>query len=199
MTLASSLATLLLATVLASAQSKSAQSLAAGNLLVATRDLDDPNFAKTVILLVHYDEEGVVGLIVNRRTEVSLARAFERMKGAKGRDDCVYQGGPVEPTGVFALRQSTDKVQGAANIFGGVYLISNHISLEKAFSLRPDPDSFRVYLGYTGWTNQQLKNELELGAWFVFRGDAGAVFDSEPDTLWSRLIRKTEQRLALLN
>ena len=80
---------------------------------MASRDLGDPNFAETVILLVHYDEEGVVGLILNRRTDVPLSRVLKGIKAAKDRSDLVYLGGPVEIPSVFALLQSPAKVEGA--------------------------------------------------------------------------------------
>jgi putative AlgH/UPF0301 family transcriptional regulator len=180
----------------AAAQSKNPESLRNATLLVASRDLDDPNFAQTVILLVHYDADSVLGLIVNSRTDVPISRAFEGIKAAKGRSDVVYLGGPVGPSTVFALRQSKDDVEGADRIFGDVHFISKKAVLEKTFGARPGPDDFHVYLGYTGWTNAQLRTEVELGAWYIFRADASVVFDSDPDSLWSRMIRRSEQKLA---
>jgi len=177
-------------------QSKKTVDLGAGKLLVASRKLGDPNFAETVVLLVRYDAEGVVGLILNRRTHVPLSRVLEGLKAAKGRSDPVYLGGPVETPAVFALFQSPAKLEGAEHIFGGVYLVSTKPLFEQAISARPDPGVFHVYLGYAGWTSDQLRKEVELGAWFIFPADAGAVFDSDPDSLWSQMIRKTELKLA---
>jgi hypothetical protein len=77
-------------------QSKNAKSLGAGKLLVASRNLGDPHFAKTVILLIRYDAQGVLGLILNRRTDVPLSRVLESPKAAKDRSDPVYLGGPLE-------------------------------------------------------------------------------------------------------
>src|SRR5271170_60573 len=78
--------------------------LAIGRFLVASRDLGDPNFAKTVILLVHYSaDQGAVGLVVNRRTDVPMSRVFQDFKEAKSRTDPVYVGGPVELDTVMAL------------------------------------------------------------------------------------------------
>jgi putative transcriptional regulator len=177
-------------------QSKNAKDLGAGKLLVASRDLGDPNFAESVILLVHYDEDGVVGLILNRRTDFPLSRVLKGPKAAKDRSDKVYFGGPVETPAVFALLQSPAKVEGAQHIFGAVYLISTKALFEQTISARPDPDTFHVYLGYAGWNADQLRNEVALGAWFIFRADAGTVFNSDPDSLWPRMIRKTELNLA---
>ena len=186
----------LLLAPLAQSQSKSTKDLGTASVLVASRDLVDPNFAKTVILLVHYDDDGVVGLIVNRRTDVPLSRLSEQMKAAAGRDDSLYLGGPVEIADVFALFQSSAKPDGAEPVFGAVYLLAKKNLLEHAIAGKPDPDVFHVYLGYAGWTNDQLRKEVVSGAWYIFRADTGTVFDADPDSLWSRLIKKTEQSVA---
>src|ERR1044072_2135564 len=82
-----SLAFLLFLVVPAAAQSIRPKDIATGKLLVASRDLGDPNFSQTVVLLVHMDDDGVVGLILNRRTNVPVTRALENLKSAKGRPD----------------------------------------------------------------------------------------------------------------
>lgn len=179
-------------------QTKSTIDLGAAKLLVASRDLDDPNFVKTVILLVHDDGDKVLGLILNRRTDVQLSAALPALKAAKGRGERMYSGGPVDATTVFAMVQSADKVEGAPRVFDDVYLILTRALLEQNIAARRDPGVFHIYLGYTGWTSDQLKREVELGAWFVFPADAATVFDTDPETLWSRMIRKTEQRMARL-
>jgi putative AlgH/UPF0301 family transcriptional regulator len=177
-------------------QSKNAKDLGAGKLLVASRGLADPIFAKTVVLLVRYDAEGVAGLILNRRTDVPLSRVLDGLKAAQHCLDPVYLGGPVETPAVFALLQSPAKVEGAQHIFGTVYLISTKTLFDETISTRADPSSFHVYLGSAGWTNDQLRKEVEVGAWFIFQADARTVFDSDPDSLWSRMIQKTELKLA---
>jgi putative AlgH/UPF0301 family transcriptional regulator len=177
-------------------QSKDAEHLGVGKLLVASRNLADPNFAKTVILLVHSDDQGIVGLILNRRTDFALSRVLEGLPGTKDRSDRVYLGGPVEVPAVTALLQSSTKVEGADHIFGGVYLISTKTLLEQTLAARPDPQVFHVYLGYAGWTSDQLRKEVELGAWFIFPADTGAVFNSDPGSSWPQMIRKTEQKFA---
>jgi putative transcriptional regulator len=176
-------------------QFKNPRDLGVGKVLVAARGLGDPNFAGTVILLLHYDAKGVVGLTLNRRTDVPLSRVLD-LKAAKDRSDLVYAGGPVEPTGVLALFESSAKVEKAENVFGGVYLISDKALFEKTISGRPDPGVFHVYLGYAGWTQDQLRAEVQLGAWFVFPGDAETVFNSHPDSLWLEMIKKTQLKYA---
>jgi putative AlgH/UPF0301 family transcriptional regulator len=177
-------------------QTKNTKFLGAGKVLVASRELGDPHFVRTVILLVHYDAQGVVGLILNRRTEVPISRALDGLKEAKNLSDHVYVGGPVEMPAAFGLLQSSGKVEGAERVFGDVYLITAKNLFEQTLSARPNPDRFHVYVGYAGWSNEQLKKEVELGAWFIFPGDANTVFSADPDTLWPKMIGKTELEMA---
>ena len=103
---------------LAEAQSTLPADLGAGKLLVASRDLPDPNFAKTVILLVQYDADGVVGLILNRRSKVPISRVLGEVAGAKERPDPVYAGGPVGRTEVLALVRARRPSGDAKHVFG---------------------------------------------------------------------------------
>jgi putative AlgH/UPF0301 family transcriptional regulator len=176
-------------------QFKNPKDLGVGKLLVASRGLGDPDFARTVVLLVRYDEKGALGLILNRRTTVPLSRVLD-LEAAKDRSDPVYLGGPVGPSAVFALFKSSAKMEKAEKIFGGVYLISDKALFEQTISARPDPGVFHVYLGYAGWTQDQLRTEAQLGAWFVFPADAATVFNSDPDSLWLQMIQKAELQLA---
>ena len=182
------------------AQSDGADGLGQGSLLVASRELGDPNFATTVVLLVRYDkdEEGVVGLVINRQTRVTVSRALEGIKGSRGRTDYVYAGGPVGRSGMLALIRSRSKITDAERVFADVQLLSSKVQLEKVLSGTADPSTFRAYVGYAGWTVPQLKAEIEAGAWHIFRGDPDLVFDPNPDGLWLRLIRKTEMQVARL-
>lgn len=165
-------------------------------LLVASRDLNDPNFIKTVILVVHHDADGVVGLILNRRTDAPLSKVFEGMESAKTRTDPVFLGGPVDGAAVFALVRSTFKVEGAEHVFGDVYLIATKSVLEKAVEEKPEADNFHVFMGYAGWSHDQLRKEVEVGAWSMLEAETGMIFDSHPESLWLRMIRKTEQKRA---
>jgi len=178
------------------AQSRNPKELGPGKLLVASRELGDPNFAQTVILLVHYDPESVVGLMLNRRTDLPISRVLAQLEAAKSRSDPVYLGGPVETPTIFALLRSSDKLEGTEHVFGSVYWISTKAALEKTISSRPDPAVFHVYLGYAGWTPDQLKTELRLGGWFIFQADNQTIFNPNPDSLWQEMIKKTELNMA---
>jgi putative transcriptional regulator len=171
--------------------------LAIGKLLVASRDLGDSNFAKTVILLVHYSEgQGAVGLVVNKRTDVPISRVFHDLKEASNRKDPVYIGGPVELNSVLALLKSASKPEGADKIFGDVFLISNKDLLARTLGSHAEATVFHTYIGYAGWGAGQLEHEVDLGAWHVMPADVGTVFHSDPDSVWEGLIHRTEAQIA---
>jgi putative transcriptional regulator len=171
--------------------------LAVGKLLVASRDLEDPNFAKSVILLVRYDAaKGAVGLTINKRSDIPISRAFGDLKEAKGRGDPIYIGGPVELNTVMALLKTSSKPDGASRVFGGVYLISDKDLLTQTLASNADADVFHAYVGYSGWGPGQLEHEVELGAWHILPGSAAIVFHADPDSVWERLIKQTELQIA---
>ncbi|MGA3098766.1 MAG: YqgE/AlgH family protein [Bryobacteraceae bacterium] len=178
------------------AQSTSGKDLAAGKFLVASRDTRDPNFMETVVLLVQFQQGGVVGLVINRRTTIPISRALSAEE-AKGRPDPIYIGGPVQVRGIMALARSSADVAEAKHVFGDVYLITTKSLLNKSLASPIAASAFHVFLGYAGWSGPQLGREMELGRWYVFPGDSATVFDTDPNSVWDRLIEKTETRLAM--
>ncbi len=170
--------------------------LAQGRFLVASRELMDPNFGQTVVLLIRYGEEGAAGLVVNRRTKIPLSRVFEDLKGGKRPSDPAYLGGPVGITGVLGLLRSPDKPKEADLVVGDVSVTSSKALLEKKVSAGEPSSAFRVYLGYAGWGKGQLEREVRIGAWHIFRGGAELVFDDNPGSLWQRMIQRAETRIA---
>ena len=170
--------------------------LAPGKVIFATEKLGDPNFAKTVILLVERDDEqGTLGLIVNHRSDIPLARVFPQAKHAT--KDPVYLGGPVEPTTAQALLLAPDDKTGAVRVAGDIYASGAKALIDKSIESQADSTRFRLYLGYAGWAPGQLEAEFRVGAWMMIRGTAKLVFDPEPDTLWTRLNRESKMNLAL--
>ena len=180
------------------AQSRRPEHLGVGKLLVVPRQSPDPRFAETVVLLVHYAEDGTVGLVINRQTTLPLSSALRDLKGSSNNSQPVYSGGPVQIEVVQALLQSTAGPHDAARLFGNVYLVSKKVELEKALVAGKGSRELRIYLGYCGWSRGQLENEVNQGGWYIFDGSEGLVFDSNPSTLWSRMIARTELDIARL-
>jgi putative transcriptional regulator len=169
--------------------------LAAGKVLIASRDLPDPNFSETVILLADHNSEGTMGLIINRQTEIPVARAFPQLKRVSplGR---IYAGGPVDTTKVLGLLRAKSPGKDVRQIASEIYLVATREPLEGLISSGTDPDHFRVYIGYAGWAPGQLEREAVAGAWHVVPGDPALVFDPDPSSVWRREIQRTEGLMA---
>ena len=179
-------------------QDQQAPRLSAGKILVARRSLEDPNFAETVVVLVQYDEEGTVGLILNRQTKVPVSKLSRDLEGAKGRTEPLFLGGPVAKTGVMGLIRTDAKLDEAKHVFGDVYAVTSKAAVEKAIASNSGAKTLRLYLGYAGWDAEQLEFELGLDAWDVLPANADIVFDPHPETLWSRLVEQEGLRVASL-
>jgi putative transcriptional regulator len=168
--------------------------LAPGKLLVAARNLPDPNFREAVVLLVDVNEQGAMGIIVNRPTEAALTEVLPGLERTAG--GTAYFGGPVQVSGVLALLRSEGARTDCRKVTGDVYLVNTRVVLDEVLGTRAGPDRFRVYAGYAGWGAGQLQREAAQGAWHVLEGDPDVVFDPEPDSLWERQIRRTEELMA---
>lgn len=175
-----------------------ADKLVPGCFLVAPREAMDNTFAETVILLIHRDDNGAMGLAINRPTKIAISRVLDDEKAARNLSDFAYAGGPVQEESVFALSRVDKKPGNAERIFNDIYLIATRSELSKVLRAKPTAKNFRVYLGYTGWAPGQLEHEMELGAWSILPGDDESVFDADPSKVWPRLIERTEMRFVLL-
>ena len=160
-----------------------AQELSAGKLLVASTKVQDADFARTVILLIRSDEQGAIGLFVNRPSNIPVSEVYPDLKGSQLK---LYTGGPVT-IGIRALYRSHTQLDQAKPIFPDVSMISTKTLLGKMVVDGTPSSIFRVYAGYVGWTGVQLNDEVARGLWLVRPGDANIVFDPHPETLWSRL------------
>lgn len=177
------------------AQCGVAQDLAPGDVLVASERLADPNFARSVILVVQYDsQEGTVGLILNRPSEIPLSKVFPDVRHASR--DPVYLGGPVETTAAAALLRLPQKANEAISVLADIYITGARNLIEKSVASRTDPSKFRIYLGYAGWAAGQLEAEIQAGAWSVLHRRPSVVFDANPDSLWLRLDRESHSQMA---
>jgi putative transcriptional regulator len=102
----------------------------------------------------------------------------------------------VELNSVLALLKSANKPERSEKVFGDVYLIGNKDLLTKTLASSAEAAVFHTYIGYAGWGAGQLEHEVELGAWHIMPADAGTVFHADPDSVWERLIRRTETQIA---
>jgi putative transcriptional regulator len=172
--------------------------LGKGDFLVASRDLRDPSFSRTVVLLLEHGPEGTLGLIVNRPTTMKLAALLPDMEGLDERDDEVYAGGPVLPGAMLMLVRSDRAPSESPQVLEGVYYSGNQELLAELVRRGGDGEPFRVYAGHAGWAPGQLEWEVRRRSWHVVPGDGAVVFDEEPLELWDKMIRRSMTLLAAL-
>jgi putative transcriptional regulator len=169
-----------------------------GRLLIATPDLIDPNFRRTVIYMSSHDEEGAFGLVLNRPVPMApVAEYLPLWSEWATAPSVLFNGGPVEPTAAFALGRSSynyEDTPGWTAIARGVGLV-NVGADPQAF---PVPlDAFRAFAGYSGWGAGQLDRELSEGAWFVLDAEPGDPFIADPETLFRAVLSRQPGKMAM--
>ena len=169
----------------------------AGQLLVATSELKDPRFVRTVIYMVHHDTGGAMGLVVNRPIGgTSLTELLEGLgmegNGAQGGIRLHY-GGPVEPRRGFVLH-TTDYTSESTRVVGGGIALTVGTEIFRALGTGTGPRLSLVALGYAGWAPGQLEGEITAGAWVAVQSDEALVFDQDYEKKWERaMARRTIQ------
>ena len=163
-----------------------------GVFLVAKRALGGSYFRQSVVFLIEHDENGSLGLIVNRSSEIRLADALPDIESGRATAHRLYYGGPVEPSVITMLLRGQSATPGMAHVVGSVYVSADRRVLDRALAANKDAGELRIYFGYSGWGAGQLDFELGRGSWHVVKADPDAVFSADSDSLWERLIEQLE-------
>ncbi|GAB4336942.1 MAG: YqgE/AlgH family protein [Dehalococcoidia bacterium] len=165
----------------------------AGKLLIATPKLVDPNFARTVVYMAVHDENGALGVILNRPIrEVSAAEHLPAWAEFLAAPTVMFQGGPVEPIAAIGLgRWLPDSADEGGETVGIVNLNDGPEAVPG--TLR----TLRVFLGYAGWGAEQLEGEIAEGAWFVVDALPDDPFREEVESLWRDVLRRQHNQLAM--
>lgn len=168
-----------------------------GQLLVATPGLSDPNFFRTVVLVVEQGGEGAAGLVLNRPTETELGGPLDAWRGMAASPPLVFVGGPVSPDAAVCLARSAPEVRppGWEPVVDGLGVLD--LSRE-ADDVRAGVDRLRVFAGYAGWGPGQLEGELEQGSWYVLDADPEDALTSLPGGLWRFVLKRQGGKLALV-
>lgn len=164
--------------------------LLAGRLLVATPDLKDPHFERTVVLMVAHESGGTLGVVLNRATEVPVAEVLDQWAPLVGDPPVLFEGGPVQPEAAICLalaRPGSKPDQGWTRIDGPVGTVDLSSDPEE---LAPGVRQLRVFSGYAGWEPGQLEREVSEGSWYVLDTLPGDAFVDTPDDLWTMVLRR---------
>jgi putative transcriptional regulator len=174
-----------------------------GRLLVATPLLGDPNFRRAVVLVVeHEPEEGTLGVVLNRPTQVPVAQVLRPWTELVTGPAVVFRGGPVAPDSAVALAlvPGDDEPLGwrpldGTSIMSRIGLVDLDVPPE---ILASEIARFRIFAGYAGWGSGQLQGEIDEGAWYVLGAEPGDAFAAEPERLWPGVLRRQGGDLALV-
>lgn len=163
-----------------------------GRLLVATPDLRDPNFSRTVVLMLEHGDDGALGVVLNRPIELSVADVLPDWADLSSAPACLFVGGPVAPTAVIGLGRGGGPV--FQPLFDGLGTLD--LDLDPA-AYAPTMAGLRVFVGYSGWASGQLESELEAGGWLALDLLPDDPFSGDPSQLWARVLRRQGGRLAM--
>jgi putative transcriptional regulator len=168
---------------------------ARGQLLIAGPGLLDPNFWRTVVLVIEHSDEGALGLVLNRPSETSVGESVPQIEQLVELGDPLFIGGPVQPSSVIILAEFEDPTDAALIAFDDVGVLGGGAS-----SVEPVPGvrSGRAFVGHAGWGPGQLDSELERGDWILERARREDAFTEDPSELWPQVLTRKGGSYALV-
>lgn len=163
-----------------------------GHLLISSPLLHDPNFRRTVVLMTHHDEEGAMGLVLSRPSEIRVAEAVPELAELPAGEH-VYVGGPVQPEAVVVLLEHESEPLDMSPIVGNVAFMPAGADVDELDAVRA-----RVFAGYSGWGPGQLEGELDESSWIVVSAEPDDAFAEDPDELWRTVLHRKGGKFALI-
>ena len=168
-----------------------------GDVLLSEPFLNDFYFRRSAILIIDHNEEGSLGVVINKRLNVpfnDIVRGFPDFKAD------VYLGGPVETDRLFFIHTIGEIIPDSHKIMSGLYWSSN-INALKAM-IKNDlikPHELRFYVGYAGWDSGQIRKELEANTWVVGKFSSKEILHTMPGKMWSTFVNKLGKKYILWN
>jgi putative transcriptional regulator len=166
-----------------------------GQLLIAGPALADPNFWRTVVLIVEHTEEGALGLVLNRASETTAGEAVPGLAELLDPESLLFVGGPVQPSAVVILGEFEDPGDAAVIAFDEIGVLTAEPSAEL---LSAGVREARAFAGHSGWGPGQLEAELESGSWILEPARREDAFCADPDSLWSDVLARKGGRYRLV-
>jgi putative transcriptional regulator len=157
-----------------------------GHLLIAGPSLADPNFWRAVVLVGEHSDDGALGVILNRASETTVDEAVPELAELVDDIGSMHVGGPVQPSAIVVLADFAEPERAGSLVLESVGFVPSEVDPDTLGELR----RARVYAGYAGWGPGQLDGELEEGSWIVEPALPEDVFTTEPDSLWSDVLKR---------
>jgi putative transcriptional regulator len=171
-----------------------AESLA-GQLLLASPALRDPNFVRTVVLIGGHNDEGAMGVVLNRPSTVTVGEAVPALEELAGTLEPIYVGGPVQSGSVVFLAEFLDPAAAGVIVLGRIGFPAPDADLD---ALVDTTARRRVFAGHAGWGPGQLDAEVESGDWIIEAAEPRDVFTEVPEDLWSEVLTRKGGSYALI-
>jgi putative transcriptional regulator len=165
-----------------------------GQLLIAGPTLIDPNFHRTVVLVCEHDEDGAMGLVLNRPSPILAEQAIPELGDALGPEERLWVGGPVQTTSVVVLADFAEAEDGMP-VAGQIGIVLPDADLDRVSTA---VHRARAFLGYAGWGPGQLDGELEGEDWIVADFAPEDAFTEDPEGLWGQALGRMGGEYALL-
>ncbi|MGY4537268.1 putative transcriptional regulator [Mucilaginibacter sp. UYNi724] len=168
---------------------------AAGRLLISEPFMPDPNFKRSVILLTEYSEAGAMGFILNHQSEMLLGDILPDVSYS---EIPVYMGGPVAENTLHYIHRCPEKIDGGIEIWDGIYWGGDFEQIKQLITnYQLTENEIKFFTGYSGWTPNQLDDELREDAWIVAnKFQADAIFSNNEHNLWKEVVISLGQRYA---
>jgi putative transcriptional regulator len=167
----------------------------AGQLLLASPALQDPNFSRTVVLISLHSAEGAMGVVLNRPSEVTVGEAVPQLEPSIGAHEPIYIGGPVRTSSIVFLAEFVDPSPAGLLVLGRIGFPAPDVDIDV---LTEATARRRVFAGFAGWDEGQLDAEIERGDWIADNALPDDVFTDVPEELWSKVLTRKGGSYALI-
>ena len=166
-----------------------------GQLLISSGGLYDPNFRHTVVLIGEHNADGALGVVLNRKLDVTVEQAIPTLSELVRPGEALFQGGPVVPDGPVLLAELAHPELADLLVFESVGFLVGDIAADIGSNIV----RARVFAGYSGWGAGQLEAEMAVDSWIVEPALVDDVFTDAPDSLWSRVLDRKGPEYGLLS
>ncbi|WP_084960676.1 YqgE/AlgH family protein [Thermoactinospora rubra] len=181
-----------------------AEAIHVGGLLVATPLLDDPNFRRSVVLILEHDRDGgTLGVVLNRPSQISVTQVLPVWDSLVTGPPVLFEGGPVQTDSALALAAVPSGQEPLG--WRRLHAASPSVARLGTVDLDAPPEilkgeiaQMRIFAGYSGWTSGQLESEIAEGAWYLVDSEIGDTFAADPASLWRRVLRRQRGELAFV-
>jgi putative transcriptional regulator len=167
----------------------------AGQFLIASPSILDPNFHRTVVFVTAHSEEGAVGVILNRRSDATVGEAVPQLAPLSDLEDPVFVGGPVNPEGVAVLAEFDDPDEAGVVVLEDIGFVALDDALD---GVPPELQRTRVFAGVAGWGPEQLEGELDRDDWIIEPAALDDIFTDDPEGLWGNVLQRKGGSYALV-